>query len=303
MPNIDILKLDVKLLMIFCAVIKEGSISKAAKQLNISQPLVSHALDRLRSVFNDPLFVRAGRGIMPTERALTLAPELSEIIEHLQTLTMPDSLDLTQDTTRFCLASKDYERQLIAPGLLSKLMLEAPQTSLRLIPSSQDYLQSLRTRECDLVITPIAPQDHLDIYSVPLFEDAACCVFDPEVLTADEVMLNFSHLPHASVRFSLNSTPIDTRILEEHGIKRTVKLEVPSFEALPPLMRGSRFVAVLPSRLTTSLFEGFAHIALPCPFPTACFNMVWHKATHHSLIHQWFRDTVRSTVAENIIDV
>lgn len=296
MSNPDVLRLDVKLLTIFCAVAKEGAISRAAKRLNVSQPLVSHALDRLRIAFGDPLFVRAGRGIVPTERALSLAPEISEILDRLQSLTAPEPQDLTQISTRFCLAAFDYERRLITPGLLARILRETPLASLRVIPSSRDVVSSLRARECDLAITPISPPDHLDIYSAPLFEDEAMCFFDPEMISADEVRCDFSALPHASVRFSLSGTPLEERIFEDHGITRNVKLEVSSFEALPSLMRGTRLIAILPSRLAADLFADFAHIPPPCPFPTSCFNMVWHKATHHSLPHQWFRAAVRKAI-------
>jgi len=301
MSNPDILKLDIKLLAIFCAVVKEGAISKAAKRLNVSQPLVSHALDRLRIVFGDPLFVRAGRGIVPTERALSIAPEISEILDRLQSLTTLEPQDLTQISNRFCLSAFDYERRLIAPGLLQRILRETPLASLRVIPSSRDFVNSLRARECDLAITPISPPDHLDIYSAPLFEDVAMCFFDSEIITAEEVRCNFSDLPHASVRFSLSGTPLEERIFEEQGITRNIKLEVSSFEALPSLMRGTRLIAILPSRLAGDLFSGFAYTPPPCPFPTTCFNLVWHKATHHSLPHQWFRDAVRKSIDSGAI--
>lgn len=297
MSNIDMLKVDIKLLTIFCAVAKEGSISLAAKRLGVSQSLVSHGLDRLRNVFNDPLFVRAGRGIAPTERALFLAPEISEILERLQALAIPEPLDLTQVTTQFCIAAHDYERQLIAPSLLNKLMHEAPLTSLRLITPGFEILDSLRSRECDLAITAISPPDQLDIYSTPLFEDSAQCFFDPKMMSAEEVIENFSDLHHASVRFSLTGTPFEARILAEHGIVRKVKLEVPSFEALPSVMRGTRLVAILPSRLANDLFSDFAYTKPPCEFPTACFNMSWHKTTHHSPVHQWLREIVKQIMA------
>jgi len=298
MKNIDMMKVDVKLLTIFCAVAKEGSISRAAEQLGVSQPLVSHALDRLRKVFSDPLFVRAGRGIVPTERTLALAPEVAEILARLDLLFNSEPLELHEVTTRFCLAAHDYERQLVAPQLLAKLLQEAPLASLRLIPSSKMFLDALRARECDLVITPISPPDQLDIFSTPLFEDNPRCFFDPKMMSADEVQHEFSTLPHATVCFSLSGKPFDSLVFEQYGIERQVKIEVPSFEALPPVMRGTRLVATLPSRLQHGLFADFEHIEPPCAFPTVQFNMMWHKTTHNSMAHQWFRNAVRDAAEQ-----
>ena len=259
---------------------------------------MSHALDRLRLVFGDPLFVRAGRGIAATERTLVLVPEISEILDRLDTLVSPEPLGLAEMTTRFYLEAHDYERQLIAPGLLGRFFLEAPKAKLRMIPSGKNYLDRLRMRESDVVISPIPPADQLDIHSTPLFEDRAECFFDPEVVSAGEVRGKFSSLPHASVRFSLTGTSFEDQIFEQHGIERQVMVEVPSFEALPPLMRGSQLIAILPSRLAQGLFRDFAHIEAPCPFPPVQFNMIWHKATHHSPAQKWLRDAIRQTVAQ-----
>ncbi|MFA3920387.1 LysR family transcriptional regulator [Ruegeria sp. 2012CJ15-1] len=292
------MKVDIKLLTIFCTVAKEGSISRAAERLGVSQPLISHALDRLRLVFGDPLFVRAGRGITPTERTLSLAPEVSEILDRFEALVSPETLELAEMTTRFCMEAHDYERQLIAPSLLSRFSQDAPQARLRLNPSDRNYLDRLRMRECDIVITALPPSDQLDIHSTPLFEDSAECFFDPNVVSKDEVRDNFSSLPHASIRFSQTGTPFEERIFEQHGIERQLKVEVPSFEALPQLMRGSQLIAILPSRLAKGLLKEFAHIKPPCPFPTVQFNMIWHKSTHHSAAQKWFRDAVRQTVEQ-----
>ncbi|KZK86288.1 Nodulation protein D 2 [Pseudovibrio sp. W64] len=298
MKKPDLMKVDVKLLTIFCAVAKEGSISRAAARMDVSQPLVSHALDRLRLVFGDPLFVRAGRGIAPTERALVLAPEVSEILDRLEALVSPEPLELEKMTTRFCLEAQDYERQLISPRLLDRFLIEAPQAKLRLIPSGRNYVDRLRMRESDVVVTPLPPSDQLDIYSTTLFEDCSKCFFDPKVVSEDEVRENFGTLPHATVRFSLSGTPFEERIFEQHGIERQLRVEVPSFEALPPLMRGSQLIAILPSRMAHGLFREFAHIEPPCPFPTVQFKMIWHKATHHSPAQRWFRGAVRQAVEQ-----
>lgn len=301
MKNTDILKLDIKLLAIFCAVAKEGSISKAAQYLNVSQPLVSHALDRLRIAFGDPLFVRAGRGIVPTERTLALAPEITAIIDQLEKLAAPHPQALNQITTRFCMAAFDYERRLIAPGVLTAMLKEAPQASLYVTPSNKDFVDNLRTQEFHLAITPISPPSLTDIHSAPLFEDDSRCFFDPNILSAEEVQQNFSKLPHASVRFSPTGIALDTRVLKEHRIEQNIKLEVSSFEALPPLMRDTKLIAILPSRLAGELFADFESVPPPCPFPIVSFKMVWHAATHHNPAHQWFRDKVRKSVSKSLL--
>ncbi len=101
MSKFNMLNVDVKLLSIFCAVYEEGAISKGAARLGLSQPVVSHSLERLRLALNDPLFVRAGRTIIPTERAKVLAPEISELVDRLVNLAEPQTQAIKEIDTHF----------------------------------------------------------------------------------------------------------------------------------------------------------------------------------------------------------
>ncbi|MBN3563264.1 LysR family transcriptional regulator [Aliamphritea spongicola] len=296
MSKFNIMDVDLKLLTIFNAVYEEGSISKGAKRLSLSQPVVSHSLDRLRLAFNDPLFVRAGRTIVPTERAKNLATDICELIDKLLGLAVPEVIDLAEIDTLFCLSANDFERQFFAPYILGRMLNEAPNAKLRLVSTKDNFIEDLRTRECDIVLSPLTPPGHLDIYSVPLFEDHSMFFFDPSEITASEVLSNYLNLEHAVVRFGIPETQISDRIYQELGIDRKVKLEVPSFEALPAMMRGTSLVATLPSSLKNSLFSDFGSVPLPFDFPKVKFNMIWHKTTHSSPVHQWFRALISSVI-------
>lgn len=296
MSKFNISNVDVKLLSIFCAVYEEGSISRAAERLNLSQPLVSHALDRLRLAFKDPLFVRAGRSIAPTDRARFLAPEISELVQRLIGLSEPETLNLNEIETRFCLSANDFERQLLASKVSTELFQRAPHASLRLMDTKDTFVESLRAREYDVVVTPLALPDYMDIHSSALFEDNVQCFFDSSMLHADEVLSCYGELDHAEVDFGRTKSRVIDPALLQHGIVRKIKLAAPSFEALPPLLQGTRMVATLPSRLKYGLFADFECVPLPFPTATFTFNMVWHKATHLSAAHQWFRSLVRAAV-------
>lgn len=289
MSEFNILKVDVKLLRIFCAVFEAQSISLAAQKLDLSQPLVSHALERLRLAFNDPLFVRAGRSIAPTERARYLAPEINQLVEKLIDLSKPDHFELEQMRTCFAISANDFERQLIVPALLKKLLHQAPLASLNMTNTKEQFIDCLRQREYDLVITPLQPPSHLDIHCKPLFTDRARCFFDAQQICAQEVMQHYAQLDHAVVNFGYNKSRIVDRVLKERGITRNIKLSTPSFEALPSLIRDTRLIATVPSRLQDSLFAGFGTCDLPFAVPDMQFNMLWHRATHASPPHQWLR--------------
>lgn len=297
MSDFDMSKVDVKLLRIFCAVLHEQSISRAAIRLEVSQPQVSHALDRLRLVFNDPLFIRSGRGIVATERALYLGPEISGVLDHLVSLAEPQALDLSSLALRFSLSANDYERHIIAPEVLCRVMNDTPESSLHLMDTGRNFLDSLRARECDLVVTPQMPPDQLDIHCAPLFEDSAMCFFDESQVHANEVRDNYSGMMHAVVNFGTSRPTLAGIELSELGIENNVRLEAANFASIAVLIRGTRLVATLPSRLKDGLFADFGHAPVPFDFPSVRFHMIWHRSTHHSAAYRWFRDVVKASVS------
>lgn len=296
MSEFNISKVDVKLLTIFCAVIEEGSISRAATRLNLSQPLISHALDRMRLAFKDPLFVRSGRSIKPTERATLIAPEISRIVEQLNNLAEPAEMDLNEIQTRFCLSANDLERQLIAPRILPVMLEEAPRASLRLTGTRTNFIERLRARDFDVVVTPLTPPDLLDFHSATLFEDQFKVYFDPKQLKPEDVRRSYHELDHAVVQFSdTNKGTIDQAIADE-GRSRNVRLATPSFDALPSLIRGTKLITTQPSCLRHTVFSDFACIDCPIPMPTIKFHMIWHKTTHLSPRFRWFRTLIRDAI-------
>ncbi len=296
MPNFNISKVDVKLLTIFCAVYENSSISLAAQKLNLSQPYVSHALERLRQAFNDPLFVRAGRSITATERAHALAPEIALVVAKLIELSQPSHFELGEITTCFAISANDFERQLIIPQLLKTLLREAPKASLNLSNTKTQFVDCLRQREYDLVISPLKAPSHLDVYSKTLFTDTPRCLFDSSQISAQEVARQYTQLDHAAVQFGDKKSRMIDQILKSRGLSRNIKLVTPSFEALPSLIRDTRLIATVPSRLQDSLFAGFGSTPLPFDIPEMSFNMIWHKATHLSPAHQWLRSKIEALV-------
>lgn len=293
MKNDHIMRLDLKLLKVFQSVFEEGSVTKAADRLSLEQSQVSHALNRLRDCLSDPLFVRSGRSIAPTDRASQIAPKVQAIVEQIESLAEPTELDLSTLTTRFSVSANDFERSIIAPLLTQRFFKQAPDAKLSFANTWGSIEEHLRNRDWDLAITPRSPSEVHDLHSRPLFEDTFACFFDADVLDPDMVGRSYVEQQHAVVRFEGNpSSPIDT-LLAGMGVERDVRLVAPSFEALPDLMKGQPLVATLPARLATRGFRDFRCVELPFPSPQLVFQMVWHSSTHHSPKHRWFRELVK----------
>jgi DNA-binding transcriptional LysR family regulator len=118
MKKIDIRSVDGQLLSTFLLVLEESSVTRAAERLGVTQSSVSHSLGRLRSVFDDPLFVRSGQSLLPTERAISLREPVHAVLDGLEGLTHQRNFDPFNDDLFFIVAANDTQRELIFPTLL-----------------------------------------------------------------------------------------------------------------------------------------------------------------------------------------
>ena len=296
MKKIDIKNVDLKLLTIFLTIYQECSVSGAAAKLDVGQSLISHSLERLRKYFDDPLFVRSGKSITATERAIELAPAVESIVSQLKQLAEKQSFDPTNSATRFVMAANDYERRIIALPTFNTMAKVAPNASLVLSNTSEKMTTPLRNRDWDVVISPQEPPNTGDFYSKGLFKDRFVCFYDKTQISEEEIHHQYTEQRHAIVRFQSDPVSIIDQSLIRHGAKRKIQLIVPSFEALPGFIKGSRLIATLPSRLKNSVFSGFAFTELPFHVSQLEFKLIWHKTTHQSPEHVWFRRLITESI-------
>ncbi len=170
MSQFDHLDLDGHLLQLLLAVIEEGSITRAAQRLGVTQSAVSHLLDKLRAIVGDPLFVKSGRGIVPTAHAQALAARARELLDELRSFSNAAGFDPAKLSTLVTIAANDLQRDLLLPSLLRYVRAQAPGFALRVIRSGAPTAEMLRDEHCQLVITP-RPPEGTDILQKRLFED------------------------------------------------------------------------------------------------------------------------------------
>jgi len=296
MKNIDNINLDYKSLSIFKSIYEEGSVTEAAQVLGYSQSLLSHTLDKLRNVFDDPLFVRSGRKIEPTERAHALAPDISDVLEHLNRLSAPEVFNPAECKDSFTLSANDLERAIIGPQLLSMLLEQAPNATLKFIDTRGETISSLRKKHCDVILTPIKPKESFDVYMQSAFELEYSCCFDDSQISESQVKNNYLNEQHGRVVFSESEESTVDKILLEDGHKRNIKVYAPSFTSLAEITRGTRLISTVPVILTESCFSTFASCDVPFDIPKLQFYMLWHKSSHYSAKHQWFRSLIKQTI-------
>ncbi|MFL1464542.1 LysR family transcriptional regulator [Marinobacter sp. HN1S83] len=296
MNGIDTLNLDTRSLSTFLTVLDEGSVSRAAIRLGVSQSAVSHTLDRLRQSLGDPLFVKSGRGIAPTQYALRAGPHIRQILDDLQSLSSgPPFTPATAEFT-FTIAANDYQRDLLLPGLVSTLRREAPGIRLQVIPSGIPTADMLRKDVCDLIISPHAPEA-TDIMQRGLMADRMVVFYDPDYREPPQDTTEYLKADHVSLLFATGEKPALETSLNTRGLTRRNVVTVSNFSGLPEFLRGTDMLATAPERMSNHLLRGFASVPLPFDFKPFTLLMLWHRRNQNDPAHRWLRNQVNSVAA------
>ncbi|WP_297792663.1 LysR family transcriptional regulator [uncultured Marinobacter sp.] len=296
MNGIDTLNLDTRSLSTFLTVLDEGSVSRAAIRLGVSQSAVSHTLDRLRQALGDPLFVKSGRGITPTQYALRAGPHIRQILDDLQSLSSGPPLTPATAEFTFTIAANDYQRDLLLPGLVSTLRREAPGIRLQVIPSGIPTADMLRKDVCDLIISPHAPEA-TDIMQRGLMADRMVVFYDSVYREPPQDMAEYLKADHIALLFATGEKPTLETSLNARGLTRRNVVTVSNFSGLPEFLRGTDMLATAPERMSNHLLRGFAWVPLPFDFKPFTLLMLWHRRNQNDPAHRWLRNQVNAVAA------
>jgi DNA-binding transcriptional LysR family regulator len=297
----DIKTLDLNLLKALDALLDECNVTRAATRLGVTQPAMSGMLTRLRDNFADPLFVRAQRGIVPTQRALELSVPLKQILGEIGALLQPPVFDPTTARMTFTIAATDYALRAVALPLLSALKLQAPHVQVALVPVDDKQVQTQLERG-DIDLALVTPQSTpLDLHARNLFEEHYVCVLrdgHPAMKGRKQMTINqFCALDHALVSYTGGGfRGVTDEALEKLGKQRQVTLSVKSFLILPEILQASDMVAILPSRLVTGM-PGLTVFHPPIDVPGFTKVAAWHERTHRDVAHRWLRELMFQTCA------
>lgn len=295
MSKIDHLALDGRLLALLVAVTEEGSVTRAAHRLGVTQSAVSHLLDKLRVIVGDPLFVRAGRGIVATARARELTRRARGLLEELRDFAAVDRFDPASITATVTVAANDLQRDLLLPPFLARARRQAPGLVLRVIPSGVPAAELLRAEHCQLLVTPRPPAG-ADILQKRLFEDRYRVFFDPRARAAPRSAKAYLAAEHVGVVYErLGPLEVD-RELAARGVRRRFVALVPGFSGIPPFLRGTPLLATVPGLLRTDLLRGFESCEVPVRCAPMPMYLVWHRRHQADPMHRWLRDTLEAVV-------
>lgn len=296
----EIKSLDVNLLKALDALLKECNVTRAATRLGVTQPAMSGMLLRLREIFNDPLFVRAQRGMTPTKRAVELIQPVKKILMGIDLLLQPTVFDPATSERQFTIAATDYALRTIVFPFLSLLKQQAPHIKLLLIDVDEANMhQQLEMGEVDLALLTSAVEAP-DIYKQHLFDEHYIGVMRSRHTLAKEACITleqFCQQNHALVSYVGDPFwGVADTALQQLGLQRNVVLSVKSFLMLPEILQTDDFMAVAPSRLVHDIPE-LKTFKLPFSLSGFSKEAVWHATMHHDPAHQWLRELLFSSCA------
>jgi DNA-binding transcriptional LysR family regulator len=247
----DLQRTDLNLMVAFEALMAERSVSAAASRLGLSQPAMSGALSRLRIMFNDELFVRAGRAMLPTVRATQLETQIAAALTQLRAaLTPPEAFDPASSQRGFTISGGDYAAMVILPRLAARLAQAAPSINLRFRFVEKDAIPGLLDTgalDLSLGVYPRAPKR---LCLQHLFEERFVCVARSRhpALRAGLTLDAFVKLPHLLVTERGDAHGAVDEALAKQGLARRIKLTVPHVLVVPLVFPGSDMIATVGAR-------------------------------------------------------
>lgn len=289
--------LDLNLLLVFKAVYAERSISKAAKKLNLSQPAVSNALNRLRRNLDDPLFTRTPHAMVPTSRAKTLAGPIHKALELLEAgMFDRDPFDCAESDRRFVVAVEDYGETVLLPALLSRLTRIAPHLKIVVRPEPGGELaQSMTEGKVDLSLDYFVQRDSAFRNECVLVDSLLTLSRRDHPGVGDKLSLEqYLAIRHVALIPRAGSMPMIDLALAKRGLRRDVAVNVPHFLSMPNIVKSTDLLCTLPTRMALIYVENFQlrKHAVPLRVPNFPIYLTWHRSADDDPAHQWLREEI-----------
>jgi DNA-binding transcriptional LysR family regulator len=287
---------DLNLLVTLDVLLAEGSVARAARRLRLSPSAMSRALARLRETTGDPLLVRAGRGLVPTRRALELRERVSLLVQDGQAVLRPvDTLNLKQLVRTFTLRTSEGFVESFGPDLIARVNNEAPGVRLRFMQKPDRDSTPLREGTVDLETGVVGKMTGPEVRAQALFRDRFIAVVRKRHPLSEGKLTaaRYGAGRHILVsRRGLEKGPID-EALESLGLQRQIVTIVGGFATALALARSSDLIATVPDRHTRALRAGMHSFPLPVSMPEITVSLLWHPRLDADPAHRWLRGCVR----------
>jgi DNA-binding transcriptional LysR family regulator len=308
--------IDLNLLRVFDAVMEERSVLRASQKVFLSQSAVSHSLARLREVLEDELFVRTSSGMLPTARALAMAPRVREALESLESAIELPSFEPSTATKRFTIAANDFTTMVVMPRFYESLGMEAPHVEISIKPVTRiDLAEQIDLGRIDAAIGTFS--------SIPQrFRSSFLFEYDDVLITGRKNKVGtvstkaLSDLSIAVVSFGGDQEGAIDGFISERGLARIsemydrtafekavsglervprIAISLPHFLALPALIANSDLAAIVPRPLAHAFVRSGSVSIHELPYPTARLEvrLLWHERHEADASQEWLHEAVR----------
>jgi DNA-binding transcriptional LysR family regulator len=292
---------DLNLLFTLNAVLAEASVVRAARRLRLSPSAMSRALARLRETTGDPLLVRAGRGLVPTPRALELRERVGQLVQQAESVLSPAKTpDLKQLARAFTVRTSEGFVENFGARLIARINGEAPSVRLRFVPKWTTDGDALRDGTVDLETGVVTRTASPELVGQSLFRDRFVGVVRPghRLGRGRITSSRYASGQHIGIpRRGTDKSRIDDA-LAALGLEREIVTSVGGFSTAIALARASDLIATVPERHTGNLRSGMRSFPLPFAVPPLTVSMLWHPRMHADPVHRWLRACVREVCAE-----
>lgn len=287
----NLAKLNLNLLLGLQALLAEGSVTRAAQRLHVTQSAMSKSLAQLRELFSDPLLVRCGNRTEPTLLARDLRWQVDAVLQDIERMLQQAAFDPASCEHSFTLVAGDYEAQYLLPQIFDDLYRAAPRLSLRLLHLDEHLNPRLQGGEVDLCLCTL---DNLpaQVSSRLLYRDHMVCVMNPAHPLAGRAMTLDDYCLYPHVVNSAERGQMINDVLAAQGRFRHVRLEVPLFMSALRLVGDGTTLVTLPGHVAQRVCaeQGLAQAPLPFALPALEYGLAWPARLDGQASHRWLRE-------------
>lgn len=295
---------DLNLLTTLDVLLTEGSVARAAKRLSLSPSAMSRTLARLRGTMGDPLLVRAGRGLVPSPRAIELRGRVAQLVQDANAVLCPGAeLDVEHLVRTFTLRTSEGFVETFGSGILDRVGAEAPRVQLRFMQKSHKDSAALREGSVDLETGVVDKTTGPEVRTQALFRDRWVGVVRAghALSRGRNTAERYASGKHISVwRGAPGTDPLD-EALRLRGLEREVVAFLEGgFAAAIALARSSELIVAVPEHHTGKLRSTMHSFALPVAMPEFTVSLLWHPRLDADGAHRWLRACIREACAKQL---
>lgn len=300
MHDTNVLNIDLNLLKALDALLDTGSVSKAADRVNLSQPAMSRALNRLQYAVKDPLLVRSGRGMVLTPRGEALRAPVRDALAQVSLVFKPQIFDPTKAQETFRIMAPDYLAEMIMPPVLAQILNTAPGVQIDMENLSGTAITELCEGKISLGFGVVNDGPYLEnVASQALFKDRQVCMMrEGHPLAVSDMSLKaYAAASHALLSITGRGGGRIDDVLKEYDLSRKIALRVTHFKTISAVIAPTDLIITVPEMLAKQVMTDDLQL-LPLPeelqTPSFTVSQIWHERFTKDTAHQWLRRMIKS---------